>query len=76
MPRRRVSFATIAVSGLGAFVAVAVGVTLYVSAAQSWRSTQALIAQQAEAQEIGRYSHAALVDPGHRGRRLERSAWS
>ena len=49
MPRRRVSFATVAVTGLGAFVAAAVGVTLYVSAAQSWRSTQALIAQQAEA---------------------------
>jgi len=49
MPGRRVSFATIAVTGLGAFVAAAVGVTLYVSASQGWRSTQALIAQQAEA---------------------------
>ncbi len=46
---RRVSFATIAVTGLGGFVAAAIGVTLYVSAAQSWRSTQALVAQQAEA---------------------------
>lgn len=49
MPRRRVSFATIAVTGLGVFVAAAVGVTLYVSAATGWRSTQALIGQQTEA---------------------------
>src|SRR5687767_13559209 len=49
MPRRRLSFATVAVTGLGAFVAAAVGVTLYVSAASGLRSTQALIAQQAEA---------------------------
>ena len=47
MPRRRVSFATVAVTGLGAFVAAAVGVTLYVSAASGLRSTQELIAQQA-----------------------------
>jgi class 3 adenylate cyclase len=46
---KRISFATIAVTGLGAFVAVAVGVTLYVSAARGWRSTQALIVQQGEA---------------------------
>jgi class 3 adenylate cyclase len=44
----RVSFATVAVFGLGAFVAVAVGVTLYVSASSGVRSTQLLIAQQAE----------------------------
>jgi adenylate cyclase len=47
--KKRVSFATVAVTGLGAFVAVAVGVTLYVSAATGWRSTQAMIGQQAEA---------------------------
>jgi class 3 adenylate cyclase len=46
---KRLSFASVAVGGLGAFVAAAVGVTLYVSAATGWRSTQALIAQQAEA---------------------------
>lgn len=45
----RVSFATVAVFGLGAFVAVAVGVTLYVSAATGVRSTQELIAQRSEA---------------------------
>lgn len=38
-----------AVTGLGAFVAAAVGVTLYVSAASGWRSTQALIGHQTEA---------------------------
>ncbi|HEU5176196.1 MAG TPA: hypothetical protein VFU24_01980, partial [Burkholderiales bacterium] len=43
------SFATVAVTGLGAFVAAAVGVTLYVSAERGWRSTQALIVQQGEA---------------------------
>jgi hypothetical protein len=37
------------VTGLGAFVAVAVGVTLYVSASRGLSSTQSLIAQQAEA---------------------------
>ena len=46
---KRISFATVAVTGLGAFVAAAVGVTLYVSAATGWRSTQALIGQQTEA---------------------------
>jgi adenylate cyclase len=46
---KRISFATIAVSGLGAFVAIAAGVTLYVSAAGGFRSTQALIARQVEA---------------------------
>jgi adenylate cyclase len=49
MPLRRFSFATIAVTGLGAFVALAVGVTLYFSAAAAFRSTQELIAEQAEA---------------------------
>lgn len=47
---RRVRFATIAVFGLGLFVAVAVGVTLYLSGAAGVRSTQTLLAQQAEAQ--------------------------
>lgn len=46
---KRLSFATVAVTGLGAFVAVAVGVTLYVSASRGVRSTQAWIAEQAEA---------------------------
>lgn len=46
---KRISFATVAVTGLGAFVAVAVGVTLYVSASRGLSSTQAWIAQQAEA---------------------------
>lgn len=45
---RRVSFATVAVGGLGAFVAIAAGATLYFSAASGVRSTQALIAEQAE----------------------------
>jgi class 3 adenylate cyclase len=45
---RRVSFATVAVGGLGAFVAVAAGATLYFSAVSGVRSTQALIAEQAE----------------------------
>lgn len=46
---KRISFATIAVTGLGAFVAIAVGVTLYVSASRGLSSTQSWIAQQAEA---------------------------
>ena len=46
---KRISFATIAVTGLGAFVAVAVGVTLYVNAVTGWRSTQALLGGQTEA---------------------------
>jgi class 3 adenylate cyclase len=49
VPLRRISFAAVAVTGLGAFVAVAVGVTLYVSASRGLSSTQSLIAQQAEA---------------------------
>ena len=48
-PLRRISFATVAVTGLGAFVAVAVGVTLYVSASRGLRSTQSWMTQQAEA---------------------------
>jgi class 3 adenylate cyclase len=48
-PLRRISFATVAVTGLGAFVAVAVGVTLYVSASRGLRSTQSWITQQGEA---------------------------
>ena len=47
--RRRISFATVAVTGLATFVAVAVGVTLYVSASRGLRSTQAWIAQGGEA---------------------------
>ena len=49
MAGRRISFATIAVSGLGTFVALAVGVTLYVSASRGLRSTQSWITQQGEA---------------------------
>lgn len=49
MPGRRISFATIAVTGLAAFVALAVGVTLYVSASRGLRSTQSWITQQGEA---------------------------
>jgi class 3 adenylate cyclase len=46
---RRISFATVAVTGLAAFVAVAVGVTLYVSASRGLRSVQSWIAQGGEA---------------------------
>ena len=45
---RRVTFATVAVTGLGTFVALAVGVTLYFASAAAVRSTQELIAEQAE----------------------------
>ena len=45
---RRISFATIATFGLGIFVALAVGITLYMSGAAGVRSTQALLAEQAE----------------------------
>jgi class 3 adenylate cyclase len=49
MARRRIRFATVAVFELAAFIAIAVGVTLYAGASSGWRSTQALIAQQVEA---------------------------
>jgi class 3 adenylate cyclase len=45
---RRISFVTIATFGLGAFVALAVGVTLYMGSVAGVRSTQALIAERAE----------------------------
>jgi adenylate cyclase len=45
---RRVSFVTIATFGLGAFVALAIGVTLYVSSIAGVRSTQSLISERAE----------------------------
>ncbi|HET7362350.1 MAG TPA: cache and HAMP domain-containing protein, partial [Burkholderiales bacterium] len=45
---RPLPFTQLAVTGLGAFVAVAIGVTLYFSAATGVRSTQELIAEQAE----------------------------
>ena len=48
MRMRRVTFATVAVTGLGAFVALAVGVTLWFASAAAVRSTQDLIAEQAE----------------------------
>jgi adenylate cyclase len=48
MPRPRIPFTRVAVFGLGAFVALAVGATLFVSALTGVRSTQELLAQQAE----------------------------
>jgi len=48
MPRGRIRFASIAVFGLGAFVAASVGITLYVSGATGLRTTQTLLAGQAE----------------------------
>lgn len=45
---RPIPFVHVAVTGLGTFVAIAVGVTLYFSAATGVRSTQELIAEQAE----------------------------
>jgi class 3 adenylate cyclase len=48
MPLRPVRFASIAVFGLGAFVAVSIGVTLYVSGVTGLRTTQSLLAGQAE----------------------------
>ena len=45
---RRISFVTIATFGLGAFVALAVGVTLYMGSVAGVRSTQALIAERSE----------------------------
>jgi adenylate cyclase len=46
--RPRIPFTRIAVFGLGAFVALAVGATLFVSTLTGVRSTQELLAQQAE----------------------------
>lgn len=58
------SFATVAVTGLGLFVAVATGVTLYLSAVTGVRSTQELIAGQAEAHLDALEQHlAARLDP-------------
>jgi class 3 adenylate cyclase len=48
MASARIPFAAIAVLGLGVFVAASVGVTLYVSGAAGVRSTQTLLAEQAE----------------------------
>ncbi|MCX7960601.1 MAG: adenylate/guanylate cyclase domain-containing protein [Burkholderiales bacterium] len=48
MLRRRLRFATIAVSGAGALVAAAVGATLAVSGGAGLRSAQTLLAEQAE----------------------------
>jgi len=48
MPRRQIRFATIAVFGLGAFVAASIGSTLYLSGASSLRATQVMLAQHAE----------------------------
>lgn len=45
---RRISFVTIATFGLGAFVAIAIGVTLYMSSIAGVRSTQALVSERAE----------------------------
>jgi class 3 adenylate cyclase len=49
MRHRSIRFATITVTGLGLFVAASVGITLYLSATAGVRSTQALLAGQAEA---------------------------
>jgi len=49
MRRRRIPFSTVAVTGLGLFVAVAVGVTLLVSGTTGVRTTQQLLADRAEA---------------------------
>src|SRR5882757_58474 len=48
MPQMRVRFATIAVFGLGAFVAASTGITLYLSGTGGLRATQAMLAQQSE----------------------------
>lgn len=48
MPLPKIRFAAIAVLGLGVFVAASVGITLYVSGAAGVRSTQTLLAEQAE----------------------------
>jgi adenylate cyclase len=49
MARRRIPFSTVAVTGLGLFVAIAVGVTLLVSGTTGVRTTQQLLADRAEA---------------------------
>ncbi len=49
MALRRIPFSTVAVTGLGLFVAVAVGVTLLVGGATGVRTTQELLADRAEA---------------------------
>jgi class 3 adenylate cyclase len=48
MATHQISFATIATFGLGAFVALAIGVTLYMSGIAGVRSTQDLVAERAE----------------------------
>jgi class 3 adenylate cyclase len=48
MPLRRIRFATIAVFGLGAFVAASTGITLYLSGASDLHATQAMLAQNTE----------------------------
>jgi len=48
MARRRIPFSTVAVTGLGLFVAAAVGVTLLVSGTTGVRTTQELLAGRAE----------------------------
>jgi len=48
MTSHRISFVTIAEFGFGAFVALAIGVTLYMSGIAGVRSTQSLIAERAE----------------------------
>ena len=45
----RIRITTVAVFGLSALVALAVGVTLYVSGIAGMRSTQSLLAEQSEA---------------------------
>ncbi|HLX80421.1 MAG TPA: adenylate/guanylate cyclase domain-containing protein [Burkholderiales bacterium] len=48
MPLGRIRFATIAVFGLGAFVAASTGITLYLSGAGDLRATQVMLAQNTE----------------------------
>jgi class 3 adenylate cyclase len=47
---RRIPFSAFAVAGLASFVALAVGITLYISSAASLRATQTLLAERAETQ--------------------------
>jgi adenylate cyclase len=48
MPLGRIRFATIAVFGLGAFVAASTGITLYLSGAGDLHATQTMLAQNTE----------------------------
>jgi len=75
MPRPRIRFATIAVSGLGLFVAVSVGVTLALSGAAGYRSTRTLLAEQSEAlvDTIERRIDTLLVPVSEQSDAIERA---